>query len=187
MNKQQLKQRMVGAIVLVALGVIFIPIILDRNNDSPVISGTNIKSKPRELEQLRNRTLPQPMPAPEQPAVTRSPVDENLPDNEEVKKPEEKAEAEINDKQVTAATNSKTERAWVVQVASLSKRDSALALRDKLKKQGMTAFVEAVKTSKGATLYRVRVGPFASRQDAEKMQKRISDKLKLKGDVLAHP
>ena len=60
--------------------------------------------------------------------------------------PETEKQAAVS-KQDTAPSDKKTEpdkktgRSWVVQVASLSKRDSALALRNRLRKFGMTAFV----------------------------------------------
>lgn len=43
---RRLKQRLIGALVLVSLGVIFIPMILDGPGNGPVIEGTNIPQRP---------------------------------------------------------------------------------------------------------------------------------------------
>ncbi len=44
--EQKLKERLVGAAVLVAVAVIFIPIIFTDSQDTEVISGSNIPEKP---------------------------------------------------------------------------------------------------------------------------------------------
>ena len=68
MDKKQLQQRIVGAIVLVALGVIFIPIILNQGDEISPITGTNIPPKPIELSQIREQSPPA---RPEVPAVNQ--------------------------------------------------------------------------------------------------------------------
>ena len=44
--EQKLKERLVGAAVLVAIAVIFIPIIFTESPETEVISGSNIPEKP---------------------------------------------------------------------------------------------------------------------------------------------
>jgi DedD protein len=63
-----------------------------------------------------------------------------------------------------------------VQLAAFSDDKGANALVNRLKKSGYDAFTEPVSTPKG-TLWRVRVGPFASRDDANATR----DKLKREG------
>jgi DedD protein len=46
---------------------------------------------------------------------------------------------------------------WSVQAGSFSLKENALALQDKLRKQGLPAVVETLKSSKG-TIYRLKVG-----------------------------
>ncbi len=75
---------------------------------------------------------------------------------------------------------------WVVQVASLSKPDSAEALQNKLRSKGHPAFVEQVSV-KGRLLFRVRVGPKASRKDAERISEQIKQQVNLKGQVVRYP
>ncbi len=65
---------------------------------------------------------------------------------------------------------------FAVQLAAFSDDKGANALAHRLKNAGYSAYTEPLKTSKG-TLWRVRVGPYASRQDALAAR----DKLKREG------
>jgi len=64
---------------------------------------------------------------------------------------------------------------FVVQLAAFADDKGANALANKLKKTGYAAFVEPVQTSRG-TLWRVRVGGYASRPEAD------AARVKLKGE-----
>jgi DedD protein len=74
--------------------------------------------------------------------------------------------------------------AWAVQLAAFSDESSANKLRDRLRGQGFDGYVDSVKTSKGK-LWRVRAGPFASRNVAESTRGQIADKLKISGNIVA--
>jgi len=76
----------------------------------------------------------------------------------------------------TAATAKASHGGFVVQLAAFSDDKGANALANRLKKTGHPAFTEPVSTSRG-TLWRVRVGPYASREDANAAR----DKLKREG------
>ena len=189
MNRTQLKQRIVGAIVLVALGVIFIPMVLQRD-DAVNISDSNIPEMPRELKKIAEREMPEITVPPAPPQTTRQLADEHTPDIRAggTKQPEQQQAPEANSvQQDDKQQATQPARAWVVQVASFSERKKALALRDRLRKAGYTAFVESLST-KGSVLYRVRVGPVVKRSEAEDLQKKIISKFKLKDAlVMAHP
>lgn len=75
---------------------------------------------------------------------------------------------------------------FAVQLGAFSKAADANALRDKLRAGGFSAFVEQVKTDKG-TLSRVRVGPVASRADADKLKAQVAAKVGINGMVRPHP
>lgn len=188
MDKAQFKQRIVGAIVLVALGVIFIPMILNRDDSGPGISDSNLPQKSPELAQLPTQDIPPAPLPPEPPAETRQQVDAATP-KLPAGTPPPKADTPAQSSPpapVAEAKESKT-AGWVVQVASFSDRSKALALRDRLRKQKYTAFVESV-TSKNATLYRVRVGPVTQKAEAVNLQKKISVGFKIKDTlVMTHP
>lgn len=193
MDENHLKQRIVGAIVLVALAVIFIPMFLsgDRDGDMPILD-SNIPSKPENVEQLKTLELSPDRPVPEMKTPDRTPVDEHPPQAESEAAPDKTAPAATED---TAATDSsvtpptsesRDSKAWAVQVGSFSKQSNALGLRDKLRDKGYRAFVEQVSTDKGE-VYRLRVGPEVHRSQAEELKKELQEKLKLNGLVVAHP
>lgn len=75
---------------------------------------------------------------------------------------------------------------FAVQLAAFSKPADAAALRDRARAAGFSAFVETVDTDKGA-LTRVRLGPVATRADAERLQAQAQAKLGIAGAVRPHP
>jgi cell division septation protein DedD len=75
---------------------------------------------------------------------------------------------------------------FAVQLAAFSKPADAIALRDRARAAGFSAFTETVPTDKG-NLVRVRIGPVASRAEAERLQAQVQAKLGLAGVVRSHP
>jgi DedD protein len=196
-DRLQLKQRIVGAIVLVALGVIFIPMVLNHDDSTSGISGSNNPEKPRELEQLATQTVPALPPTPAQPTETRQLVDKDTPPlpkatEQLAQETATSPKSETTPPAPTTETTTKPSepaktRGWVVQIASFTDRKKALQLRDRLRKAKYTSFVESV-TGKRGTLYRVRVGPVIKREEADSLQAKIAKQLKLKGAlVMAYP
>lgn len=72
---------------------------------------------------------------------------------------------------------------YIVQVAAVSNKAKVDELLQKLKRGGIEGYWQKVSTKEGER-FRVRVGPFSSREEAEKMSKRI-DKLGLHGTIQA--
>ncbi len=205
----QLKQRLVGAIVLVALAVIFIPMLLPGGGDlSGGISDTNIPAEP----DYRFSPIASAPTAPPMAAAPNMPLsDDSLAKRDEtpakppLKLPLKKISDSIPSKTVTATAKKppsvkqpaavkvapkkakpSTASGWVVQVGSFSSRRNAQVLRDKLRKQGHASFVEAVKRASG-TAYRVRIGPQVSRKSAERLRQKLAEVAGLKGLVQAYP
>ncbi|WP_369976631.1 SPOR domain-containing protein [Xanthomonas bundabergensis] len=75
---------------------------------------------------------------------------------------------------------------FAVQLGAFAKAEDANALRDKVRAAGFSAFVEQVRTDKGA-LNRVRVGPVANRADAEQLRAQVAAKVGISGMVRPHP
>lgn len=190
---QQIKQRLVGAAVLVSLAVIFIPMLLDGGNHSSIPRfGSNVPSQPEfdfePLEIPLQAVTPIPV---DRPKVIHKAVKPAADSNKPVQsKPKASVKPAVTKPAVAvpAPPKPKTSTAtvtWVVQVGSFSDSSNALGLRDKLRKNGFTAFVEKYR-DKGKSSYRVRVGPELKRENAEKQLQRLKDKLKLKGFIMAH-
>ena len=73
---------------------------------------------------------------------------------------------------------------WVVQVGSFSSSGNADNLVARLKLEGLSAYKEGVSSS-GATVYRVRVGPYIERDEAIRVDKMISDRMSIDGVVMS--
>ena len=83
----------------------------------------------------------------------------------------------------TAKTADKDRGRYIVQVAAVSNKAKVDELLQKLKRGGIEGYWQKITTKEGDR-FRVRVGPFSSRDEAEKMSKRI-DKLGLHGTIQA--
>lgn len=75
---------------------------------------------------------------------------------------------------------------FAVQLGAFANAADANALRDKARAAGFSASVDQVRTDKG-TLSRVRVGPVASRADAETLKSQVAQKIGVEGMVRSHP
>ena len=185
MEEGLLKQRLVGAIVLVALAVIFIPMLLSggREMEMPVF-GSNVPDRSAEIKNIEHIDIEQIQKT--QPRAVnpkRIPIAEGLPEPEIVK--EKKS---IIDTIVKLTEEDKPvikETVWAVQVGSFNNRKNALGLKEKLRKKKVHAFVERIMKDNKAT-YRVRVGPEATQKKAEALKEQLLKEFKLKGLVVKH-
>lgn len=75
---------------------------------------------------------------------------------------------------------------FAVQLGAFSKAADAQALRDRVRAAGFAAFTESVDTDKGA-LTRVRVGPVASRAEADALKAQLRTRVGVDGIVRPHP
>jgi DedD protein len=173
MTRQQFKRRLVGAIVLVSLAVIFLPMLLDRraNDDQlgEVIPQRDIP--PFDKPATRPSVEPDIQPIAPSPAPAASPAPA----------PTAAKPAPVS----AGATGSAEPKTWVVQVGSFAKSANAAKVADKLRAAGFDTVVDKVKV-KGQTLYRVQVGPESDRGRAERLRLRIRQKLKMDGTVHLH-
>ncbi len=167
-----LKQRLVGALVLIALGVVFWPVIfvqserpaLDRSSQLPPMPG---------LEKTVIET-PQPLPdidpvaAVEEIALHDAPPQARDSDAGNESSPEPRPTLDENGIPV----------AWVLQVASVSKREKAEALREELIGQGYKAYTRIVRHD-NEVLHRVYVGPVFERQKLQQAKQDVDGRLKV--------
>lgn len=194
----QVKQRIIGAIVLVSLGVIFIPMLLNSErslDDGMPVFGSNIPDKPHYItdkEQIAPVAGSNAMIIKSQPDFDARVIDEHTPKTKKkvvasfAKIDSKNKETTSKKKTVSNTQTKKTAKAWAIQVGSFTERKNAFSLRNKLRSKKFTAFVESVETKKGQ-VFRVRVGPEIKRAEAEKIQKKLLAELKIKGLVIAHP
>lgn len=146
--------------VLVALGVIFIPALLD---------GSGYKSR-----HVRSIEIPaKPVILPVAPKAEDSQAE---PVSQKVEKLREQA----------ATKSSPTEdlKAWMVQVGTFENADNARKYRDELRAKGFTTHVIEDK-AKGKASFKVRVGPEVERKRIESLKSRL-EKKGVKGFIVQH-
>lgn len=194
MDDNRIKQRIIGAIVLVSLGIIFIPMILSGGREQTMpIFGSPIPPKPENIENIKVLEFENTPAPPQTQTEIRTPVDQYSKKDDKplvapvkpATEPEQQVKADVKEDK-TGNQESKPLKAWAVQVGSFENRKNALALKDRLVKKGFRAFVERIMTH-DKTSYRVRVGPEVRRENAVKLQKRIEQKMNIKGIVMTHP
>lgn len=196
-----LKQRLVGAAVLIALAVIFIPMLLDGSGKSTRVSmDMTLPPEPKYEIPPRLPPLPKEIPDKQAPSGTASSSPQSAPTPEKPAsapsakaiKPAEPAPAkpatqpEPTPKPASKTATMEKGMAWDVQVGSFGEQDNAVVLQDKLRAAGYPAFVQAGESG-GSKVYRVRVGPYVKRELAEQALKKLTQSQKLKGIVVSHP
>lgn len=93
-----------------------------------------------------------------------------------------RARALLEGKSTVEVATPADEARFIVQVGAFSDADKAREARGKLEKAGLKTYTQVVETKDGKRI-RVRVGPFASRADADKAAARIKS-LELSASVL---
>ncbi len=226
-----LKQRLIGAVVLIALAVIFLPMLLPGNGGSTMpLFGSNVPAAPGTRFEPIDIPIQTPPPAPStQVSVVDQPTPGDVASNEKPQQPPlvapapaaappsvavtppatspapaqppvvavqpspvKPAQPQSPLKQtapaqpVAPATPPRTPgEAWDVQLGSFSSSVNALALQDKVRKAGFSAYVEKVKAEQGIS-YRVRIGPEVSRDRADALRQQVQGKMKMNGIVVPH-
>jgi DedD protein len=197
MEKSALRQRLIGAAVLIAAGVIFIPWLLDdeqarsRLSDSVIPPQPDLQIQVIEFNPSARGTLPAPRPPRELPpeiAEVKAPPPE--PKAETPVKVEPKPEASqpvVTESKPAVApkplvpmlTESSEVKGWVVQVASFTEGrvERASNLLDALKKKGYRAVAEKVEV-RGTTYYRISVMGLANESIAKRASKAIDEAFK---------
>ena len=170
--KRRGRRRLVGAIALVLLAVIVLPWIFDQQpRQSPPVS-VRIPS------QDEAPFKPKPAPKPPVETVKPAPAPEPVPAKPEASQPEakpaEKAPAVKPAPAPGAAERARAEAAlanvqYIVPVGAFADPSGVIA---RLKAAKVVHFTEPVATAKG-TVMRVRAGPYASREAAEKAHKQL--------------
>lgn len=201
--EQILKQRLIGAIVLVSLAVIFIPIILEGPDDEWTPRSHSLPDKPQlDYRADVELVLPPPTPVTDQQipeeiavkdavTVTAQPVADPGKSVEVPAPPPEPVKVEPKPKpsvkpSVPAVPEAKTLKGWFVQVGSFGQEMNARGLQDRLAASGFKAQLQKVEIG-NKHAYRVLVGPSVSRSEAEKLAASLKSGQQLKGMVVEYP
>ncbi|WP_279245667.1 SPOR domain-containing protein [Candidatus Litorirhabdus singularis] len=188
-----LKQRLVGALVIIVLGVIFWPVIFVTPELEPVDRSSQVPAIPA----LARRDLPAPKPlqglpkaryseevavsvkpaAPkEKPAVVGKPIDKPKTTvkparvDKPVAKPAEKASPSLDAEGIPVA--------WTLQVVTVGSQEKAEKLTVRLIGMGYKAYIKSLRRDSG-TLYRVYVGPKFAQADMLEAKQVIDRELRV--------
>ena len=209
-----LKQRLVGAAVLVFIAVVVIPIVLDepREHEQPNAL-LNIPPEPVEgfdssaveLPELASveagsalrediaeelRAFEPVLAKARDAAPPVAPVEEVSPEaaaNAQAEDPDNAAQesSEMPPAARTAQPRAATENGWVVQLASFRQPANARALRERLRARDYMVFLDSVAATNG-TITRVYIGPFSEQAEARSAAVRLRQQTSLEGIVIAH-
>jgi DedD protein len=194
---EQLKRRLVGAVVLVALAVIAIPMLVGQR---PGADGDrlDVDLPLGELAPFDSRLLRDEIPGPETviiaPATIVKPFQEQP--TEAPKAPPQPPKPVAAAKPPPASPQPKSAsdsahppqlKAWVIQVGSFSQLDNARDLVTRLRKAGFDTMEPESATVGGKTVFRVQVGPEADRKRAERLVPKIKQVANLTGTVMSYP
>lgn len=205
--RESVKHRLIGAAVLTAIAVLFLPSFFkDRqqyqvNTDSQIPGRPSITAvdfnEPAQPEGIESAPVPETMFVPES---GDAPVNElPVPPAETDDSQQAQNTAASTKVQASSAANTasaKSEQvpnlplnaqglpdAWVVQVASLSAQEGANKLRDQLQAEGHKAYVRAVPSANG-NIYRVFIGPKQDKAQALAIKSQLDKRLKVNSLVL---
>lgn len=206
--EERLKQRLVGAVVLAALAVIFVPMLLDGVQEGDFADGrTAIPPKTAERYAAESASSEpvaplaivevqdEPASPASQSAGTAVPSGVPQPVRDGATPPQPAAVKPPMAVPTPSPAQAPTRKeagagkglsAWVVQVGSFNREDYALALRDELRAAGYTVFIERVRQPAG-DVFRVRVGPEIERARADALRARLEKEKKLQGIVQQYP
>ncbi len=189
--KKRARRRLVGAVALILLIVVFLPMILDSepkplNQDititippipkpesiqqtpapAPAISSTPAASSPR-VAGMPTAPVVQPDPA-LAPEAKRG-----LPNIAQAKPEAKPKPAQKHEIKPAPASHADGEEPFVVQLGAFSNAANARALQKKLQENKFKAYTELVKNA-GGDRTRVRVGPYPNRDAAEVARDRLT-------------
>ena len=176
----QFHNRLVGTIVVVALGVIFLPDLLDGKNKQKDDGFTEIPLRPSFTESGSSHEMLGTVDIPTEPKIEQKTISKS--NAEIVKKPrvKEKAKEQAESKKKSTVIDV----AFTIQLGSFNNAKNVNALVNKLRKSGFTAYT-IPRRPVDKRLTKVFVGPNISKPKLQKMLVEIDKLTKLKGKIIS--
>ena len=172
--RKRARRRVVGSVVLVIIAIIFLPMILERVPEQEgkeveiIIHSENLLDKSSEIIS-QNKSVEDTVPVSVEPNIGSNTSQEIIIELEQLTK-KEKAESKHKDKKSII-----TIERFVVQLGAFSDATKAKNQQRSLESNGIKkAYTEMIK-NENIKVTRVRVGPFSTREAAEKEQKKLKE------------
>jgi DedD protein len=141
----------------------------------------------KELDAHSRSAAPQTAPSKSEPSPSPLETTANKPAGKPAEKPSDKPAAVAPDKtpakpEPGAKKPAPTEAAgaWFIQVAAVADKPAASAFAEKLKKDGYPALLIEPSAKDKKSIYRVRVGPFGSKGEADEAKNKLTEAMKKK-------
>ena len=196
---QNIKNRLVGIIVIFALAVVFLPMILDGSGvrkdkfevviPPPPVVDANPEFDTRIIELNAKADA---IPELEQRFVDEVSSEEQVEPVPVTSKTSAEKKADSEAAKASASPTAAVEPSkvggdsWVLQVGSYQDRKKALVQRDKLRKSNVSAvFIEQFNVNQKPS-YRVRLGPFINREQTRVAQNKIKAKHDIDGIIMKY-
>ncbi|SRR6266581_3846390 len=182
--KRRARRRLVGAIALVVLIIVVLPVILDQQ-PRPVSQALTVQIPSQDGGPFKTRVLPPLQSPPLAPKKAESTQAAKEPSNRapqaESRAPKKESERTADGAKPRVAEARRAQallndEGFVVPLGAFANPDNAKQVQDRAASAGVKSYTENVKGQQGEQT-RVRAGPFASRGAAEKAR----DKLKSLG------
>jgi DedD protein len=182
---QAMKQRLVGAIVLGCLAIIFIPILLDGEGVSPTQITLDIPSTPvtpaiPQIEPVRPIVLSDTdeldLDLPLETTETVQPLEEPR-----LERPAEIVEVSREERPSLGVQG--LPESWSVRLASFGDKDNAEGLLSRLLDDSYSGYSRQIDSSQGQ-LTAIFVGPVLSQTEASRLQSELEEKFNLSGIVV---
>lgn len=184
-----LKQRLIGAVVLAAVAVLFVPVLFDRDERRRVDTTTQIPPRPDIQPKTYNspKRVADVSPAPN-PETMFTPVDDVQPAPVTVNPSKPKlnqpvAKVQLNAAKLDPLNANGLPNAWVVQVISSKSKGKAKNIVKTLNEKGYKAYFRKAMVA-NADVYRVYVGPNVDKTKSKAIKKTLDSLLKIDARVL---
>lgn len=184
--KRRARRRLVGAIALVVLIVVIVPVILDQQPRT-VTQPLTVRIPGQDGAPFNTPVLPPPLPSPPSgvpkkggapQAADKRPADAATSNVPKSRVPERKGVRQRSKRENTDEADARRAKAlleddlYVVPLGAFTQSDNAKQVREKASSAGVKSYTETIKVPQGERI-RVRAGPFANRDAAEKARQKL--------------
>jgi DedD protein len=189
MMDRALKERIIGAVVLVCVVVLVVPVFLDgrpSNNETvskvvPLPGQEQQETQTIVLDRDRQNPVPAVSGNGRKTAATQAPEAGQAAATQPPASAQQPPDPPTEPRQATASATGM----WAVQLGSFGDQQNAERLAAELRAQGFAAFLSKLAAASG-DLHRVRIGPQKDREAAEAVAARLAE-AGHKGQVVPHP
>lgn len=170
----QNKQKVVGALILIAVLAIFIPLFLSSHTETPTMKSKPPVAPPMPVINLKIPPMPKQQAAVVKPAVMQA---------QPVANKATSAVPVVDAKPVTQAVSNN----WRLKLGTFSYEKNSKRLVQQLKEKGFEAYSQQDTNSQGKQVYQVYIGPAVSKVEAVTLQKHLLQQMGMASMIVAYP